>query len=261
MSVITEDGQTTPAHVPEPTFLQKHWQKLFALVFWLGLLGVYYWYVRSNDLTLAESAYAIADLLTTSAFGPLLYIVIYALRPLLFFPATLLTVLGGFLFGAVPGVIYVVIGSNSSAMVAYGVGAVFGKGLLTASAEGAGLLQRYTQRIRDNSFEAVLLMRLLFLPYDLVNYLSGFLRVDWKAFLLATAVGSIPGTISFVLLGTSFGTLDELLAGEFQLNPVALGTSVVLILVSIGLSRFLKRRETADAPETASSDTRGETTS
>ncbi len=105
------------------------------------------------------------------------------------------------------------------------------------------LIQKYTKRMRQNSFETVLIMRLLFLPYDLVNYAAGFLKIKWQPFILATAIGSIPGTISFVLFGSSFGTLDELVAGDVQVNPVTLALSIALILVSIGLSRFIKRRE------------------
>ncbi len=231
------------------SFLQRHGQKLFALIFWALLLGGYWYYVRSNDLTVQESALRLVDLLTASAYGPLLYMLIYALRPLILFPATVLTLLGGFLFGPLWGVVYTVIGANTSAMVAYTVGRFFGKGLLDSD-EGSNLLERFSGRIRENSFESVLVMRLIFLPYDLVNYLSGFLRIDWKAFLLATIIGSIPGTISFVLLGASFGTVDELLSGNIEVNPIALATSVVLILGSIAISRILKRRESAETTDT-----------
>ena len=97
--------------------------------------------------------------------------------------------------------------------------------------------------MRENSFETILLMRLIFLPYDLVSFFSGFLKISWIPFLLGTAIGSIVGTISFVLLGTSYGTLDDLLNGEVQADPVILGISIALILSSIGVSRLLKNRE------------------
>lgn len=213
-----------------------------ALAFWLILLGAYWWYVQANNLTFADSAENLAILLTTSAVGPMLYIVIYWLRPLIFFPATILTVLSGFLFGPI-GILYTIIGANGSAMVAFVVGYFFGQGILEENEESAGLIQTYTARMRDNSFETVLLMRLIFLPYDLVNYSAGFLRIRWLPFLLATAIGSIPGTISFVLLGASFGTLEELLAGELKVNPPVLAASIVLILGSIAASRVLKKRE------------------
>jgi uncharacterized membrane protein YdjX (TVP38/TMEM64 family) len=225
----------------EPHFWRRHWTKGVALLFWLTVLGSYYWYTRRNDLTLQDSINSIADLLTGSLFGPAFYVVIYAIRPLLFFPATVLTLLGGFLFGPL-GILYTVVGSNLSAMVTFGIGWFFSKDVLR-NQDGSGVVQRYTQRMRDNSFETVLIMRLIFLPYDLVNYLSGFLKINWKAFLAATAIGSVPGTISFVLLGASFGTLDELLTGDISLNPTTVISSVVIIGISIALSRVLKKRE------------------
>lgn len=224
-----------------PVFWQRHWTKGIALVFWLIVLGSYYWYTRQNNLTLADSVKTIANLLTNSLSGPILYMIIYAIRPLLFFPATVLTLLGGFLFGPI-GILYTIVGSNASAMVTFGIGWFFGQDFLD-NEERTGVIQRYIQRMRENSFETVLIMRLIFLPYDLVNYAAGFLKINWQAFLVATAVGSVPGTVSFVLFGASFGTLDELLAGDIQVNPVTVITSFVIIGISIALSRYIKKKE------------------
>ena len=223
------------------SFWQKHGAKLVALLFWIVVVGGYYLYANLNNLTLADSLQLVVGFLTDSLYGPIFYILIYALRPLLFFPATILTLLGGFLFGPI-GIVWTVLGSNASALVAFSVGRYFGQGVLD-NEENSGLMQQYTQRLRQNSFETVLIMRLLFLPYDLVNYAAGFLKIKWQPFILATAVGSIPGTVSIVLLGGSFGTLDELVVGDVQVNPITLIASVALILVSIGLSRFIKKRE------------------
>lgn len=234
-------GETKAMAAERNTFLQQHGTKLLALLFWGVLVGGYYVYANANNLTLADSLQLLVDFLTASLLGPVFYMVIYALRPLLFFPATILTLLGGFLFGPI-GILWTVIGSNASALVAYTVGRYFGQGVLDSEEESTAI-QKYTQRMRQNSFETVLIMRLLFLPYDLVNYAAGFLKIKWQPFILATAIGSVPGTISFVLLGGSFGTLDALVAGEVQVNPLTLILSIVLILVSIGLSRFIKRRE------------------
>ena len=110
--------------------------------------------------------------------------------------------MGGFLFGPVWGIVIVAIGGNLSAMVAYTVGRYFGQGILD-NEESSGVMQRYADKMRTNSFETILVMRFIFLPYDLVNYMGGLLRVDWKAFLVATTLGSIPGTIAFVLAGAS----------------------------------------------------------
>ena len=126
-------------------------------------------------------------------------------------------------------------------MVAYGIGRFFGRGVLE-TADSTTIIQQFAQRLRENSFETVLIMHLIFLPYDLVNYITGFLRINWKAFLLGTALGSLPGTTSFNLLGSSFGTVEDLLAGELKLNPLALGVSIALVSGSIALSQYLKGR-------------------
>ncbi|MEZ4589709.1 MAG: TVP38/TMEM64 family protein [Chloroflexota bacterium] len=236
-------GKSKAMAPEQKSFLQKHGTKLLALLFWAALVGGYYFYANANNLTLADSLQLLVDLMTASLLGPVFYMVIYALRPLLFFPATILTLLGGFLFGPI-GILWTILGSNASALVAYTVGRYFGQGILD-SEEETTVIQQYTQRMRQNSFETVLIMRLLFCRNDLVNYAAGFLKIRWQPFILATAIGSIPGTISFVLLGGSFGTLDELVSGDVNVNPVTLILSVVLILVSIGLSRFIKRREAA----------------
>jgi uncharacterized membrane protein YdjX (TVP38/TMEM64 family) len=94
--------------------------------------------------------------------------------------------------------------------------------------------------MRTHSFETVLVMRLLFLPYDLVNYLAGLLRLRWVPFLLATALGSLPGTVSFVLLGASLDRVDEGLGG---IDPVALVASMVIFVASLVVAQVLRLRQ------------------
>ena len=223
-----------------PSFLGQHGQKLTALLFWVILLVGYGWYTTQNNLTPWGAVQQLVALLSTSVYGPLIYLVVYTLRPLIFFSATLLTVAAGYLFGPVLGVTYTVIGSNLSATLAYLIGRYFGDGTLE-SGETEGVVQRYARRMRANSFETVLIMRFIFLPYDLVNYLAGLLRINYKAFITATILGSIPGTISFTLFGASIeGDFSQ---GTPELNPWVLVTSVAIFIVSLILSRYFKTRE------------------
>lgn len=226
--------------VKPPSLLGRYGQRLAALALWMALLGSYLAYTLANNLGPLDAAQRLIQVMQDSIYGPLIYVGLYALRPLLFFSATVLTLVGGFLFGPLWGIVYTVIAANTSAMIAYGIGRFFGQNLLSEG-ESSGLIQRYASRMRRNSFETVLIMRFIFLPYDLVNYLSGFLRIDWKAFLLATALGSIPGTISFVLFGASFD--GDFSGGLPSVDPWALGASVAIFLVSIALSRYFKGRE------------------
>ena len=226
----------------------KHWQKVVAAAIWVLLIGGLITVMRANALTLPELFLAGIEWASAHPLAPLAYIVIYAVRPLTLFSSVLLTLAGGFLFGPLWGVLYTVIGANLSATVAFFVGRYFGQGVLDEESAG-GLVQRYARRLRENSFETVLIMRFIFLPYDLVNYLAGFLRIRYGSFLLATVLGSIPGTIAFVLLGASLSP-DEItamfLTGELpSLDWRPLAVSAVMFVVSLGLSRYFRRREPA----------------
>jgi len=227
---------------------RRAWPKLLGLAIWLALLAAYWHYVRSNGITPLESVQRLVEFMASSGAGVLVYILVYMLRPVLFFPATLLTLAGGYLYGPFLGVVVVVVASNLSSMIAYTIGRFFGAGVLDQSSD-SGVLQHYAERMRRNSFETVLIMRFIFLPYDLVSYFSGFLRIRWQGFLLATALGSIPGTIAFVLFGAS---IEGGFTGELpRLNGTMLAVGVLMFVVSLGLSRWFRRREARRAAATS----------
>jgi uncharacterized membrane protein YdjX (TVP38/TMEM64 family) len=126
-------------------------------------------------------------------------------------------------------VLYTIVASNISSTIAFFVGHFFGEGLLKDDGSD-GLVQRYARRMRENSFETVMIMRFIFLPYDFVSYLSGFLKIKFISFILATALGSIPGTIAFVGFGASIESFDGVLP---KLNPVTLGVVTGTTLLSL----------------------------
>ncbi|MCI0550783.1 MAG: TVP38/TMEM64 family protein [Anaerolineae bacterium] len=200
------------------SWIREHAQKLAALFFWVVLIVVYQLYAKSNELSSWEVAQRVLNFLTDGFWGPLIYIVLYAVRPLILFPATILSLAGGFAFGPILGVIYTIIASNISSTIAFFVGHYFGEGIFKEAGSG-NLIQHYARRMRENSFETVMIMRLIFLPYDAVSYLAGFLRIKYWPFILATALGSIPGTVAFIGFGASIENFDSALP---KLNPVTL---------------------------------------
>jgi len=220
-------------------------QKWIVLACWLLAFAAYQWYAWQHDLSPLDVVRRLIDFFSAGFYGPLIFILIYILRPLLLFPATLLTIAAGFVFGPILGVILIVIGSNASALLAYAIGRFFGRGFLAENGS-AGIVQRYTTRLREHSFETIFIMRLIFLPYDLVNYLAGFLRIHWLPFIVATALGALPGTLAFTLFGASIERFD---GGIPALNPWVLAISFAIFLVSLGLSRLIKRRSAASGDE------------
>lgn len=224
---------------PQRSWVRQNMAKLIALMFWVALILGYQWYTRANQLSPFEAVQALLDFFAGSLWGPLIYILVYAIRPLILFPSTLLTLAGGFVFGPVLGVLYTIVASNISSTIAFFVGLYFGEGLFKDDGSN-GLIQRYARRMRENSFETVMIMRFIFLPYDAVSYLAGFLRIRYWPFILATALGSIPGTLAFIGFGASIERFDDSIP---RLNPVILGFSIAIFIISIALSRIFKKRE------------------
>lgn len=234
---MNPEAKPTPAAETRPSFPRRHGRKLLALAFWVLLLGGYQLYAWQNGLTPIEAVRVLVGFMGNGVAGALVFLAVYTVRPLVLFPASILTVGAGFVFGPILGVVLTIIGSNASATVAYLAGRYFGEGLVRSE----GVVRRYTRRLRENSFETVLTMRFVFLPYDLVNYLAGLLRISWVPFILATALGSLPGTMAFVLLGATFE--GDFADGAIGFDPRVLAASAIIFVLGIAASRYFKQRE------------------
>jgi uncharacterized membrane protein YdjX (TVP38/TMEM64 family) len=236
------DTELTSGSALSPSFARRHRRRLIALLFWLVLLSGYQLYARRSGLTPREAAEHLIHLVTFGAAGALVYVAFYASTRLVFFPPTLLTIASGFVFGPVWGVVLAVLGANAAAVVSYLMGCYFGQGLLGPE-RTSGMLGRYVERMRQNGFESVMLLRLVYAPFDPVSILAGSLGIDWRRFVLATLLGSLPAILSFVLFGASLET--DFSGSGFRLNPWILLASVILFVASLLLSRYLKRRKIA----------------
>ncbi len=207
-------------------------QKYVVLALWLALLSGLWVYTSRQGRTPAALLGEGLTTLRGEPLAPLWLLVIYLVRPLLLLPVSLLTVATGALFGALWGTVYATLATLLSATVAYLLGRRFGTGL-PGEAETTWL-----KRLRAYPFETVLLSRVLFVPGDLVNYVSGYLRVSLAAFITATLIGGTPGLLVGVLAGASL----ESTAASFRLNSTYLLASVGLLGVSLGVSWWLRRR-------------------
>ena len=148
----------------------------------------------------------------------LVYIVIYTIRPLVLFPAAILTLISGAIFGPVWGIIFTIIGENLSANVAFFAARWLGRQWV--SDHESQNLKKWEQQLKDNGFLTVLTLRLIMLPFDAVNYGCGLTSVRHRDYALGTFIGILPGLVSFVLAGASFNST----------NPWTIAASSVLLL-------------------------------
>lgn len=134
------------------------------------------------------------------------YVLTYAGLTSLSVPsAMLMTLTGGFLFGAWLGAIYALIGST------VGATAVF----LAARAGLHGLARRAGPRaerleagFREDAFNYLLCLRLVpIVPFWLVNLIAGIAGMRLDSYVAATFLGMIPGAFVYASLGNGVGAL------------------------------------------------------
>ncbi|MBD8015542.1 TVP38/TMEM64 family protein [Microbacterium sp. APC 3898] len=142
-------------------------------------------------------------ILSFGFWAPAIYMLIYTIRPLVFFPASVLSIAGGLAFGAWQGTFYTIIGATLGAMLSFIIAKSVGKSLVRKEWTGnAGKIQ---SQMEQNGFLYVLLFR--FIPvinFDLISYAAAFAKVRFGSFALATLIGIIPGTFAYNFLGSSF---------------------------------------------------------
>ncbi len=216
-------------------------RRLFVLAAtWLGLIGLVQWYARSHGLSIPETLEQLALLIAMSWYGPLLFLLAAALSPLVLMPAALLGLVAGAVFGPLAGLGYTLAGCNLSALLCYGVGSSLGQPARERLLGGSSIIGRYCSWLHRNSFLAILLLRLGFLPYDLVSYTAGALHIGWARFLLANTLGCLPGALVLVAFGASFQRLQ--LPAQFTSGWLP-AVAIVMAVLSIGIAWFLRKRE------------------
>lgn len=202
-------------------------------ILWISIvLIVVYFYLNSN-LSFKDYLFHIQNFIQSYGYwGPLILILLSVIRPLIFFPATILTIASGALFGNFLGFIYIMIGENLSANLSYIVGKYFGGHLPEKFSSKNKMFSKMDCKFRENGFFTVFTMRLIYFPFDFVGYLSGMCKIKQKEFALGTFIGIIPGVATFIFLGSSF------------FDPVNLIFATLFFIIGLIISKYLKKKNT-----------------
>jgi len=167
-----------------------------------------------------------------------LFILVYILQTSFSLPgATIMTLAGGFLFGSLWGPLYVNIGATTGATLAFlAARYLFHQWVERKFGDRLGPIQ---DGFAKNAFSYLLTLRLIpFFPFFLVNLLSGLTRVKVNTYVVATAVGIIPGSVVYTFAGRQLGTinaLSELVSPRLLLAFSLLG---LLMLIPVVYRKF-----------------------
>jgi uncharacterized membrane protein YdjX (TVP38/TMEM64 family) len=175
---------------------------------------------------------------------PWLFLLLCAVRPPLILPISWPVLLCGTLWGLWPGGTYALTGMLLSAASSYWV-AVYTVPK-TGEASSTSRLGAWVGRLRREGFMSIVLMRLMLLPFDMVNFAAAALHVRFRSFMLATLIGNTVATLIYTGIGASI-RLDAVLAGQEPslgeiLDGRQLAIAAALLVASLLLARYIKRR-------------------
>ncbi|MCG6537801.1 MAG: TVP38/TMEM64 family protein, partial [Syntrophales bacterium LBB04] len=142
-------------------------------------------------------------------WAPVVFMAGYAAGTCVFVPGTLMAAIGAAIFGPYLGFVYVWIGAMLGASLAFFIGRGLGRDF-AASLVG-DRLRKYDQAIARNGFAAVLYLRLIYFPFNLMNFGMGLTGVGFRDYFFGTGVGILVGTFLFTFF---FGTLGRVWAGQ-----------------------------------------------
>jgi len=206
-------------------FVYKYKSELILLTCWLILFTTFYLYLLLTGNSWQNFVFKTLPNFLKSPFGMIAFVLVYILRAFTGISASLLTVVGAYIYGFIPGLLLSVLSSNLSSSINYFIGKFLGRNIHN---RGNFLKSIFGQ----NDFFTILFARLAFFPYDLLSFISGFYKVSYLDFMKATIIGGLPGTIIISLIGASLNSKDfnfSYILGRFEY--MFLGYIIVAVLV------------------------------
>lgn len=209
-------------------------------------VSVFFYFDLGRYVTLAslkENKDALRNYTDTHyAFTVILFILIYCLQTAFSLPgATIFTLCGGFLFGAVLGTVYVNIAATSGATLAF----LAARYLLHDPVERkfGKKLESIQKGFAQNAFNYLLTLRLIpIFPFFLINLAAGLTRIQLSIYVAATSIGILPGSFVYANAGKQLGMINSL---KDIASPGVLGAFVLLGLLAMAPIVYQKFKKPA----------------
>ena len=216
MPLAADDRTSSARAEPSRSWL---WRSLpLAIVVVLAVLALSMGWHRELSLeTLIRYRITLDDFVTQHGLlAVLVFVAVYIAIVTLSIPGALyLTLTGGLLFGAFCGGVAAFVGATVGATMLFLVArTAFGEHLVRRAGPTA---ERLAEGFRKDAFSYLLFLRLVpVFPFFLVNLVPALAGVRLAPFVAATAIGIIPATIVFALVGAGLDSVIAAQAASFR---------------------------------------------
>jgi uncharacterized membrane protein YdjX (TVP38/TMEM64 family) len=180
------------------------------------------------------------------AFGPIAFVLGYALAVIAFVPGSALTLASGAIFGVTKGTVFVFVAALLGSTGAFLIARHVARAAIEKRLAGDARFAAIDRAIGSEGRKIVLLLRLSpIFPFNLLNYGLGLTRVRLLDYVIA-GVGMLPGTLLYVYLGSAAGQAVAAAGGaapgrspaQWALFGVGLAATV---LVTFYVTRIARR--------------------
>ncbi|HWC48556.1 MAG TPA: VTT domain-containing protein [Solirubrobacterales bacterium] len=178
------------------------------------------------------------------AAGPFLILALTLLHAVVFYPAEIVDAAAGYAYGFFPAMALMTVGWVLSGLICWAVGHRVARPLFDRWF-GSARFERVERAIERGGPSLLIAMRLIpILPFSIVSYAAGAVRVPAWRFVWTTAVGYLPITAISVYFGTR-------LEGLSLTDPLVLG-SLLALLALLAIGHRAARRGSANAARSGS---------
>jgi uncharacterized membrane protein YdjX (TVP38/TMEM64 family) len=181
------------------------------------------------------------------AAAPLLFILIYAVGTVFFLPGSVLTLLGGAVFGPYWGTFYNLTAATIGAMLSFLVARYLAADWVARKA--GGKLKQLINGVETEGWRFVAFTRLVPLfPFNLLNYALGLTRISFSQYSIATYICMLPGAIAYTYLG--YAGKEAIAGGEGMVQKIMLAIALLAVVGFLPrLMGMLRRRPMMDIAE------------
>ncbi len=180
-----------------------------------------------------------AQVAAAGAWAPLLFVLLQAVVTITPLPRTVFTVAAGVLFGALWGLVLTITGTALAALAAYGLVRWVGEPLVARHSHRAGFAWVRARLDRSGLLAMVSLRLIPMVPFCVLNYAAGVVKVRLLPYIVGTVLGVLPGSVAIVVLG------DAVTGGH--VHPALFAVSVVGGLLGLVGAAVAARRAPGEA--------------
>ena len=186
------------------------------------LFGGSVWLLLEHSEWFRNPALVKVEVLQWGVWGPVVFMLLYAVGPSFLVPGAVMTIAGGLAFGTAWGSVYSLIGGDAGALLAFAAGRFLGKSFVEQIV--GERFQSMLQKIAKHGFQIIFYLRMVpVIPYNALNLLAGASPITFYDYFWATMIGMVPGTILYAFLGDA---LWHPLSPKFFLALLLIGASI-----------------------------------